>query len=69
MTTWNALIRTHHIISRKKVARLSQAAKTGKVYALLRVGSTPGLMYVEGDEVGVTSWTAQVKVYSFPFHL
>lgn len=57
---FNALIRTHHISSRKKVASLSQAAKKHRVYALLHIGA-PGIMYVEGDQDGVTSWVGEVK--------
>lgn len=59
---WNALIRTHHITSRKKVARLRQAAATEDVYALLHSGRPPGIMYVEGDKVGVESWVTTVQV-------
>lgn len=59
---WNALIRTHHITSRKKVAKLTQSAKAHDVYALLRSGGSPGIMYVEGEEESVVSWVADVKV-------
>jgi hypothetical protein len=59
---FNALIRTHHITSRKKVTALSQAAKKHDVYALLRSGSTPGIMYAEGDESAVAAWVGDVKV-------
>ncbi|KAF4555118.1 Hypothetical protein D9617_3g021890 [Elsinoe fawcettii] len=60
MTTFNALIRTHHITSRKKVSKLKQAAKNYEVYALLRSGGAPGIMYVEGQEHGVRSWVDTV---------
>ena len=59
---WNALIRTHHITSRKKVAKLTQSAKNHNVYALLRSGGSPGIMYVEGGQEGVTAWVGDVKV-------
>lgn len=59
---WNALIRTHHITSRKKVAKLTQSAKNHNVYALLRSGGSPGIMYVEGSQEGVTDWVADAKV-------
>lgn len=59
---WNALIRTHHITSRKKVAKLTQSAKAHDVYALLRSGGSPGIMYVEGKEESVVGWVADVKV-------
>ena len=60
--SWNALIRTHHITSRKKVAKLKQAADAIQVFALLRSGGSPGIMYVEGDEKGVKQWVDSVHV-------
>jgi hypothetical protein len=45
-----ALIRTHHITSRKKVATLKAAAKKLGCYALLRSGGVPGVMYVQASE-------------------
>ncbi|KAF2741151.1 hypothetical protein EJ04DRAFT_507561 [Polyplosphaeria fusca] len=59
--TWNALIRTHHITSRKKVAKLRQAASNLNVYALLRSGGCPGIMYCEGTEAGVKDWVGTVQ--------
>jgi len=59
---WNALIRTHHITSRKKVAKLKQAAATHNVFALLRSGGCPGIMYVQGSQSGVEDWVAVVQV-------
>ncbi|KXT14471.1 hypothetical protein AC579_4797 [Pseudocercospora musae] len=59
--SWNALIRTHHITSRKKVSKLRQAAASDNVYALLRSGGAPGIMYVEGLKGGVESWVASVQ--------
>jgi len=59
---WNALIRTHHITSRKKVAKLRQAAAAHDVFAILRSGSSPGIMYVEGAQEGVENWVAAVQV-------
>ncbi|TIA38391.1 hypothetical protein D6C78_04050 [Aureobasidium pullulans] len=57
---FNALIRTHHITSRKKVTKLKQAADATQVFALLRSGSSPGIMYVEGEEKGVRHWVDTV---------
>ncbi|GIZ47095.1 hypothetical protein CKM354_001019600 [Cercospora kikuchii] len=57
---WNALIRTHHIRSQKKVAKLRQAASAEDVYALIRPGA-PGIMYVEGHRAGVENWTSAVS--------
>ncbi|KAJ5298041.1 hypothetical protein PENANT_c039G03811 [Penicillium antarcticum] len=45
---YNALIRTHHITSRKKVAALKRAADTHQCAVLLRSGGCPGIIYVEG---------------------
>lgn len=62
MSLFHALIRTHHITSRKKVAHLRKAAKELDVYALLRSGGCPGIMYCKGDEEGVKSWVGTVQV-------
>ena len=52
-----ALIRTHHITSRKKVATLKAAAKKLGCYALLRSGGVPGVMYVQGGgKDAVQAW-------------
>ena len=59
---YHALVRTHHITSRKKVAKLKQAADALGVYVLLRSGGSPGLMYVEGREEGVKEWVSVVQV-------
>lgn len=54
---YHALIRTHHITSRKKVAALRAAAKKLNCHALLRSGGIPGVMYVESDDLdGTTGW-------------
>lgn len=58
---YNALIRTHHITSRKKVAKLRAAASHHNVYALLRYGGCPGVMYCQGGEQGVRDWVADVQ--------
>ncbi|KAK5119888.1 hypothetical protein LTR85_007214 [Meristemomyces frigidus] len=58
---WNALIRTHHITSRKKVAKLKQAASAYDVFVLLRSGGAPGIMYVEGAERSVDDWVSAVQ--------
>ncbi|KAB8227805.1 hypothetical protein ETB97_001440 [Aspergillus alliaceus] len=54
---YNALIRTHHITSRKKVATLKQAASAHNCFVLLRSGGIPGIMYVESKEKdAVEAW-------------
>ncbi|KAH7399041.1 hypothetical protein DE146DRAFT_519922 [Phaeosphaeria sp. MPI-PUGE-AT-0046c] len=60
-TIYNALIRTHHITSRKKVAKLRQAAANYNIYALLRYGGCPGIMYCQGTESGVKDWVSSVQ--------
>ncbi|KAL4878234.1 hypothetical protein BJY04DRAFT_221383 [Aspergillus karnatakaensis] len=62
MPVFNALIRTHHITSRKKVAALKRAADGLNCSALLRYGGCPGIMYVEAkDKETVESWVGVVK--------
>ncbi|KAF7592390.1 hypothetical protein BBP40_000308 [Aspergillus hancockii] len=60
--SYNALIRTHHITSRKKVAALKQAASAHSCFVLLRSSGTPGIMYVEAKEKdAVESWVNVVR--------
>ncbi|KAK3986306.1 hypothetical protein QBC44DRAFT_141283 [Cladorrhinum sp. PSN332] len=61
MSFFHALIRTHHITSRKKVAHLRKVAKEFECYALLRSGGCPGIMYCKGSEDGVKNWVATVQ--------
>jgi len=62
MTFYHALIRTHHITSRKKVAALKVAAKRLEVSAVLRSGGVPGLMYVHGQGLeNVQTWVNSVR--------
>ncbi|KAJ0416204.1 hypothetical protein BJY00DRAFT_317089 [Aspergillus carlsbadensis] len=59
---YNALIRTHHITSRKKVSALKQAAHNLNCFALLRSGGCPGIMYIEAQEKdAVESWVNTVR--------
>lgn len=61
LTMYAALIRTHHITSRKKVATLKAAAKQIGCAALLRSGGTPGVMYVESKHMeNVKKWVDTV---------
>lgn len=68
---FNALIRTHHITSRKKVSALKRAADTYNCLVLLRSGGCPGIMYVESDEKdAVESWVNTVRNLRYKdFHL
>ncbi|KAL3470064.1 hypothetical protein BJX99DRAFT_251479 [Aspergillus californicus] len=62
MSHYNALIRTHHITSRKKVSALKRAADAHNCFALLRSGGCPGIMYVEATEKDdVEGWVNTVK--------
>lgn len=59
---YHALIRTHHITSRKKVAALKRAADTHDCSVLLRSGGCPGIMYVEAHEKSrVEAWVGEVR--------
>jgi hypothetical protein len=62
MHFFNALVRTHHITSRKKIAVLKKAADAYNCYVLLRTGGSPGVMYVEGhQEQDVAAWVNTVQ--------
>ncbi|RJE26549.1 hypothetical protein PHISCL_01162 [Aspergillus sclerotialis] len=59
---YNALIRTHHITSRKKVSTLKRAANAHNCFVILRSGGCPGIMYVEGQQQDdVESWVGVVR--------
>lgn len=63
---YNALIRTHHITSRKKISALKRAANTHNCFVLLRSGGCPGIMYVEGHQQDdVESWVGAVKALRY----
>lgn len=64
-----ALIRTHHVTSRKKLQRVKKAAAThlgplpsSSWYVLIRSGGAPGIMYAESrSEEAVAGWVAAVQ--------
>ncbi|OTA97232.1 hypothetical protein M434DRAFT_320808 [Hypoxylon sp. CO27-5] len=59
---YTALIRTHHITSRKKLARVKKAALYNHLRVLVRSGGAPGIMYAEGpNEAAVGSWVNFVQ--------
>ena len=64
---FNALIRTHHITSRKKIQRLKKAASQHDVvFVLIRSGGSPGMMYVESNsEASVTKWVSDVQALRY----
>lgn len=59
---FNALIRTHHVTSRKKVGKVKKAAQHELRYLLIRSGGSPGLMYAEGEEGALREWVGEVAV-------
>ncbi|EJT77330.1 hypothetical protein GGTG_07242 [Gaeumannomyces tritici R3-111a-1] len=64
---FNALIRTHHITSRKKVQRLRKAADDqGLRFVLLRSGGSPGIMYAEASgEEPLRDWVGAVQALRY----
>jgi hypothetical protein len=59
---FTALIRTHHITSRKKLQRVKKAASQYALpFVLIRSGGSPGIMYVEGSEAEVGAWVSFVR--------
>ncbi|KAI2625474.1 hypothetical protein GGS21DRAFT_303806 [Xylaria nigripes] len=57
-----ALIRTHHITSRKKLQRVKKAASLHALpFVLIRSGGCPGIMYAEGAEADVNAWVNFVR--------
>ncbi|KAI0381671.1 hypothetical protein F5Y04DRAFT_65563 [Hypomontagnella monticulosa] len=63
---FTTLIRTHHITSRKKLARVKKAATLHNVHVLIRSGGSPGIMYAEGaDEVAISNWVAYVQALRY----
>lgn len=65
--TFNCLIRTHHITSRKKVRRVRHAAdQLGVDKVLIRSGGSPGIMFAEsGDETSLVDWVAEVQALRY----
>ena len=61
---YRALIRTHHMTSRKKISALAKAAKQYNCAVYLKTGPhPPGIMIAESDvEESVKAWVASVKV-------
>ncbi|KAI0432285.1 hypothetical protein F5Y09DRAFT_152273 [Xylaria sp. FL1042] len=59
---FTALIRTHHITSRKKLQRVKKAsAQHALSFVLIRSGGAPGIMYAEGAEADVAAWVSFVR--------
>ncbi|KAI1759119.1 hypothetical protein GGR53DRAFT_177462 [Hypoxylon sp. FL1150] len=63
---FTALIRTHHITSRKKLARVKKAAVLHNVNVLIRSSGSPGIMYAEGiSESAVSSWVNTIQALRY----
>ncbi|KAI1449340.1 hypothetical protein F5Y02DRAFT_413851 [Annulohypoxylon stygium] len=61
-----SLIRTHHITSRKKLARIKKAAALYDLQVLVRSGGSPGIMYAEGpEEAAVSNWVSGVQALRY----
>ena len=63
---FRALIRTHHMTSRKKIQAILKAAKRFKCAVYIKTGAhPPGLMIAECEEEGsdgLADWVGAVKV-------
>ena len=49
MTLYRALIKTHHMTSRKKITTIAKAAKKYRCALYLKTGDPPGVMIGECD--------------------
>ncbi|KAL8991456.1 MAG: hypothetical protein Q9177_000128 [Variospora cf. flavescens] len=57
-----ALIKTHHMTSRRKILAIGKAAKQHSCSVMLKTGKPPGVMIAEGDdEARVKGWVQDVK--------
>lgn len=62
---FRALIKTHHMTSRKKIQTLSKAAKAHSCAVVFKTGRPPGVMIAEAeDEDNLNQWVDTVKVSS-----
>lgn len=68
MVLYRALIKTHHILSRKKISTITQAAKKFNCAVYLKTGA-PGVMLGECEgkqgEQDLKDWVWSVKVGDF----
>ena len=64
---FRALIRTHHMTSRKKIAAITKAAKHQNCAVYVRTGTWRGVMIGEcEEEEGLRGWVGDVKVCTPP---
>lgn len=60
---YRALIKMHHITSRRKINAITKIAKRCECAVYLKIGIPPGIMIAESEEEeGVREWVASVKV-------
>ncbi|KAI1382787.1 uncharacterized protein F4822DRAFT_96972 [Hypoxylon trugodes] len=66
VSLFTTLIRTHHITSRKKLARVKKAAESHHLHVLVRSCGSPGIMYAEGpDAVAINTWVSFVQALRY----
>ncbi|KAL9630807.1 MAG: hypothetical protein Q9204_004535 [Flavoplaca sp. TL-2023a] len=58
---YRALIKTHHMTSRKKIQAITKSAKQHSCSVLLKTGKPPGVMIAEGTEDALKQWVEGVK--------
>ncbi|KAL8756761.1 MAG: hypothetical protein Q9199_002718 [Rusavskia elegans] len=58
---FRALIKTHHMTSRKKIQAITKSAKHHSCSVLIKTGKPPGVMIAEGTEDAVKQWVETVK--------
>ncbi|KAL8800911.1 MAG: hypothetical protein Q9182_004835 [Xanthomendoza sp. 2 TL-2023] len=62
LTLFRALIKTHHMTSRRKIQALTKSAKHNSVSVILKTGKPPGVMIAEAaNEDAVKQWVESVK--------
>lgn len=66
---FRALIKTHHMTSRKKIQAIIKSAKHHSCSVLIKTGKPPGVMMAQGTEDAVKQWVESVKVRSCPRRL
>lgn len=66
---FRALIKTHHMTSRKKIQAITKSAKHHSCSVLIKTGKPPGVMIAQGSEDAVKQWVETVKVCSSPGRL
>lgn len=66
---FRALIKTHHMTSRKKIQAITKSAKHHSCSVLIKTGKPPGVMIAQGTEDAVKQWVESVKVRLSPLRL